>query len=142
MDAFKNKTLASRFGGLSCRTGVPEAGRRMATGGRAPHSIRTGTSALGVVVAGRGYPGSSEKGKLVELQIPGRNDGALVFHASTGRDSAGRIVTGGGRSFTVVGRGKDLAAASAAAYDAAPGVRFDGAWYRGDIGRKFIGGRP
>jgi phosphoribosylamine-glycine ligase len=68
-----------------------------------------------------------------------------VFHASTGHDAIGRVVTGGGRCFTVVGLGADLAEASRRAYAAIDRVRFDGAWHRGDIGARFTrspGGRP
>jgi phosphoribosylamine-glycine ligase len=34
--------------------------------------------------------------------------------------------------------GRDLAEAAARAYTAADAVSFDGAWYRRDIGRKFM----
>ncbi|OHD69931.1 MAG: phosphoribosylamine--glycine ligase [Spirochaetes bacterium RBG_13_68_11] len=95
-------------------------------------------AALGVVVASRGYPERSEKGVPVEPIEPPPPGEALVFHASTGRDAAGRVVTGGGRCFTVVGIGADLADASRRAYAAVPGIRFDGAWHRGDIGVRFI----
>jgi phosphoribosylamine--glycine ligase len=96
-------------------------------------------AALGVVIASRGYPEKSAKGVPVEPIAAVRPAEALVFHASTGRDAAGRVVTGGGRCFTVVGRGADLAEASRRAYAAVPGVRFDGAWHRGDIGARFAG---
>ncbi len=98
-------------------------------------------AALGVVIASQGYPESSRKGVPVEIS-PGRDDGRTqIFHASTTRDSSGRIVTGGGRCFTVVGLGGDLREASEAAYEAVGRVRFEGGWHRGDIGRKFMGGK-
>ena len=97
-------------------------------------------AALGVVIAGRGYPGRSAKGVPVELAAP--PEGSLVFHASTGRDAAGRVVTGGGRCFTVVGLGADLTEAARRAYAAVPGVRFDGCWNRSDIGARFTKGNP
>jgi phosphoribosylamine--glycine ligase len=98
---------------------------------------------LGVVVASRGYPESSEKGVPVEPLPALARDKALVFHASTTMGADGRPRTGGGRCFTVVGLGDELRAASANAYAAVGQVRFDGAWFRGDIGKKFIdGGRP
>jgi phosphoribosylamine--glycine ligase len=99
-------------------------------------------ASLGVVVASRGYPERSEKGVPVEPIVVPRPGEALVFHASTGRDSRGRVVTGGGRCFTVVGIGADLAEASRRAYAAVPAVRFDGAWHRGDIGARFIKEKP
>lgn len=97
-------------------------------------------AALGIVVAAQGYPGSYEKDRLVEPipRLPERE--ALVFHASTAVSADGRILTSGGRCFTVVGRGRDLAEASRRAYEAVGAVRFPGAWHRGDIGAKHIGG--
>ena len=102
-----------------------------------PPAAGTG-AALGVVIAGRGYPESSEKGALVSaIPSPSARE-SIVFHASTVRDESGRVRTGGGRCFTAVGRGRDLPDAAAHAYAAAEGVKFDGAWFRRDIGRKFM----
>jgi len=108
-----------------------------------PGSWQPAAAALGIVVASRGYPESSERGVAVQPIPPLPEDRALVFHASTTAGSDGQVLTGGGRCFTVVGRGPDLLSASEAAYAAVDAVRFDGAWHRGDIGRKFIdGGTP
>jgi phosphoribosylamine--glycine ligase len=95
-------------------------------------------AALGVVIAGRGYPENAEKGAVVSPipELPPTDE--LVFHASTFTGNDGKVRTGGGRCFTAVGLGRDLAAASEHAYRAAPKVCFDGAWYRGDIGKKFM----
>jgi phosphoribosylamine---glycine ligase len=102
---------------------------------------RPAGAALGVVIASRGYPDHAEKGALVEpFEVPAGGE-SLVFHASTSRGADGRTRTGGGRCFTAVGLGTDLRAASGKAYQAAEKVRFDGGWYRGDIGRKFIEGK-
>jgi phosphoribosylamine--glycine ligase len=95
-------------------------------------------TALGVVVASRGYPEKSEKGSRVAPFPASQPPGSVVFHASTLCDQSGQVVTGGGRCFTAVGVGRDLAEASGHAYAAAATVRFDGAWYRHDIGRKFM----
>ncbi|MGA2380969.1 MAG: phosphoribosylamine--glycine ligase [Spirochaetia bacterium] len=102
-----------------------------------PPASRPG-AALGVVIAGRGYPENAEKGALV-APIPVLPEAeSVVFHASTVCDAAGRVRTSGGRCFTAVGMGRDLAEAAARAYTAADAVSFDGAWYRRDIGRKFM----
>jgi phosphoribosylamine--glycine ligase len=95
--------------------------------------------ACGVVVAAPGYPGAYPKRLAVEL--PGEaGEGQLLFHASTSRGSAGRVLTGGGRCFTAVGLGKDWPAARSRAYELARKVRFEGAWFRPDIGEKMYGG--
>jgi len=111
-------------------------------------------TACGVVIAAPGYPASYPKGLAVDLSraeaavqaglpeidtdgIPGPE--ALLFHAATARDPAGQLRTGGGRCFTAVGIGPDWKTARERAYALAGSVRFEGAWYRPDIGAKFYG---
>ena len=94
--------------------------------------------AVCVVVAADGYPGAYEKGIAVEALPPADDRSGLVFHASTTLDKDGTIRTGGGRSFSVVGLGSDSLSAMSRAYELAEAVKFDGAWYRTDIGRKFF----
>ena len=102
-----------------------------------PLQIST-NSALGVVVASYGYPGEYQKGIPVESLPKPKDAKQLIFHASTKRNSQGQVVTGGGRCFTVVGIGPNMLSANQHAYKAVPGVVFDGAWWRGDIGKKFF----
>jgi phosphoribosylamine---glycine ligase len=94
-------------------------------------------NAVGVVIAAPGYPGPYPKGlRVEEIDVGGLKD-ALVFHASTGRDGSGRLVTGGGRCFTAVALADEMLTANASAYETARRVKFEGAWFRPDIGRKF-----
>jgi len=58
---------------------------------------------------------------------------AYLLHAGTAIDAAGDLVSAGGRVLNVVGSGRDLAAARAAAYDLAASVSMRGGWYRRDI---------
>lgn len=92
-----------------------------------------GGAAVGIVVAAGGYPGRPERGQPIEGLDRARSTGALVFHAGTDRDEAGRYRTAGGRVLTVVGRGRDLVAARASAEAAAGEIRFDGHQRRRDI---------
>jgi phosphoribosylamine---glycine ligase len=95
-------------------------------------------SAVGVVVASKGYPAGYNKGIPVD-SLPGtENKNSFVFHASTQRNKKGQIVTGGGRCFTVVGVGPTILSANMRAYEAVPSVVFKGAWSRTDIGQKFF----
>lgn len=95
-------------------------------------------SALGVVVASKGYPDAYKTGVRVTSLPSFKGGEVLVFHASTKTDAAGHVVTGGGRCFTVVGLGTNLLNANVRAYEAAERIGFEGAWYRKDIGRKFF----
>jgi phosphoribosylamine---glycine ligase len=97
----------------------------------------SGRFACGVVIAAPGYPGAYPKGLRVDLSgaEPAGGD-ALLFHASTARGSDGSVLTGGGRCFSAVGLGSGWDEARARAYDLASRVRFEGAWFRPDIGAR------
>jgi phosphoribosylamine---glycine ligase len=93
---------------------------------------------VGVVLASRGYPDSSQSGCVIEgvaesEQIPG----VSVFHAGTALRE-GRLVTAGGRVLTIVGSGNDFAQAIDRAYEGVGKISFDGMQYRRDIGRKAL----
>lgn len=95
-------------------------------------------SAVGVVVAAKGYPATYKHGIAVDSLPEPVNRHAMVFHATTGRNAEGRVTTGGGRCFTVVGIGPTILSANKRAYEAVPKICFDGAWSRKDIGQKFF----
>ncbi len=101
-----------------------------------PTRLTAGAAAC-VILAAPGYPGEYPK----DLPITGLDDGggldeALVFHAGTRRDDAGRIVTAGGRVLAVTGAGPSLADALNQAYAGVSRIHFEGAHYRTDIGKK------
>jgi phosphoribosylamine--glycine ligase len=92
---------------------------------------------VGVVMASRGYPASSESGKPITGIADSEHLGALVRHAGTA-ERDGAIVTAGGRVLTVVAQGQDFADAIEKAYAAVRAITFDGMQYRHDIGRKAL----
>jgi len=104
---------------------------------RAPAPAAAGpAAALAVVAAARGYPASPERGKTVEgVDGPDDRGDAVVFHAGTAR-SGERVVTAGGRVLAVTGLGPTLAAARDAAYRTLATIRFDGMFFRRDIGAR------
>ncbi len=90
---------------------------------------------VGVVMASGGYPGAFTTGKVIDgLDTAAALDGVAVYHAGTALDK-GRVVTAGGRVLTVVGSGPDFRTAMSRAYTGAATIRFDGAFYRKDIGK-------
>ena len=95
-------------------------------------------SALCVVIASGGYPGPYEKGKEVKSLPNFPEKDCIIFQASTKNGKDNKILTGGGRCFSVVGLGPNLVNASIRAYEAVPYVKFEGAWSRSDIGKKFF----
>lgn len=92
-------------------------------------------SAAVVVMASGGYPGSYQAGKIVEGIPEAEALGAQVLHAGTKREG-GNLVTAGGRVFGVVGVGESLQKALDTAYQGVGKVRYEGAFYRKDIGKK------
>ena len=93
---------------------------------------------VGVVLASRGYPESSESGRPIDgVEEAERVPGVSVYHASTARRD-GRLVTAGGRVLTVTARGASFTEAVARAYAGVLMISFDGMQYRRDIGRKAL----
>ena len=97
-----------------------------------------GERLVGVVLASRGYPESSESGQPIRgLDAAELMRGVSIYHAGTAKRDRD-IVTAGGRVLTVVGRGTDYGEAIARAYAAVDAISFDGMQYRRDIGRKAL----
>ena len=93
-------------------------------------------SAVCVVIASGGYPGSYEKGKVITgIADADALQGVKVFHAGTKIDSK-NIVNAGGRVLGVTALGQDLEAARNLAYEATAKIHFDGAFARSDIAAK------
>uniref|UniRef100_A0A8C8JYU1 Trifunctional purine biosynthetic protein adenosine-3 n=1 Tax=Oncorhynchus tshawytscha TaxID=74940 RepID=A0A8C8JYU1_ONCTS len=91
-------------------------------------------SAVTVVMASPGYPGSYKKG----VAITGRYEtGVQVFHAGTSLKEGG-VVSSGGRVLTVTAVRSSLEMALHAANRGVAAVGFPGAVYRRDIGHRGI----
>ena len=94
-------------------------------------------SSLGVVLAANGYPDAYAKGEIIS-DIPKENENGKVFHAGTGLDKDGYIVSSGGRVLCAVALGEDIATAQSSAYELVRQINWEGAYYRSDIGFKAI----
>jgi phosphoribosylamine---glycine ligase len=94
-------------------------------------------AALGVVMAAGGYPGSYNKGDVIEGLPVTDVPNAKVFHAGTALKD-GKVVTGGGRVLCVTALGGTVAAAQQHAYEVVRQIRWNGAQYRTDIGYRAI----
>lgn len=98
--------------------------------------------AVAVVLASKGYPGSYEKGKLINnLPETEALEGVRVYHAGTALNDKGDLVTSGGRVLAVCALGSDFQTARTLAYTAAALIDFDGKFYRSDIGARVLRGR-
>ena len=95
-------------------------------------------SAVCVVIASGGYPGSFEAGKKITgLEDAARANGLNIFHAGTTKRD-GNFYTAGGRVLGVTARAASLEEAVKRAYEACSRIRFDGMHYRKDIAAKAL----
>jgi phosphoribosylamine--glycine ligase len=89
-------------------------------------------TALTVVMAARGYPGTPEKGGAIDLSGVA-SDAAKVFHAGTALKD-GVLVANGGRVVAVTATGASVTEAQARAYAAVDAISFPSGFCRRDIG--------
>ena len=87
--------------------------------------------AVTVMMVSGGYPDDYRKG----IPVFGLEDvkESIVFHAGT-RTERGDVVTSGGRVLAVTSTGRNKEEALAKSYSSAALIRFDGAYFRRDIG--------
>ena len=89
-------------------------------------------TALTVVMAAKGYPGTPEKGGAIDLGAA-ETAGVKVFHAGTAlKDSA--LVANGGRVLNVTAMASSVTEAQQRAYQAVDAVSFPSGFCRRDIG--------
>ena len=90
-------------------------------------------SAVCVVMASGGYPGSYEKG--VAIEGLSKVEDSIVFHAGTGKKDE-KYYTSGGRVLGVTALGDNINTSRKIAYSNINQIDFAGAQYRTDIGIK------
>ena len=93
-----------------------------------------------VVMASAGYPEAYETGKAIVgiEQAESANSTVKVFHAGTRRDRDGSLQTSGGRVLNVCALGQDLPQAQDRANAACDQIKFEGAYFRRDIGCRVL----
>jgi phosphoribosylamine--glycine ligase len=92
-------------------------------------------TAVAVVVVSGGYPGEYTKGYEIEgISSIKQNK---VYHAGTA-GTGDKIVTSGGRVLVVTACADDLTSALDSVYDSVQQIRFEGSYYRRDIGKDLL----
>ncbi|HAS76953.1 MAG TPA: phosphoribosylamine--glycine ligase, partial [Marinobacter adhaerens] len=95
-------------------------------------------ASVGIVLAAGGYPGSYNKGDAISGLPDTETEGEKVFHAGT-RLNGDQVVTNGGRVLCATALGNTVTEAQKRAYELASRIRWDGVFYRKDIGHRAIG---
>lgn len=85
-----------------------------------------------LVLASDGYPNEYEKGKKI-TGLENIDENIIIFHAGT-KINNGNLVTNGGRVLNICADGNDLDEVRSKLYKAAEIIKFDGKYYRKDIG--------
>ncbi|MDA0267381.1 MAG: phosphoribosylamine--glycine ligase [Cyanobacteria bacterium] len=98
-------------------------------------------SAVCVVAAAEGYPGTYAKGMPITGLAAAEETGAVIFHSGT-QVKAGQVVSNGGRVLGVMAQGDSFDAALAEAYGAIALVAFESCYYRRDIGFRIQATKP
>jgi phosphoribosylamine--glycine ligase len=98
---------------------------------------KPGASAC-VIAASAGYPGSYTTGRKISgLEEAAQVPGVQVFHSGTSQRE-GQYVTEGGRVLGVTAAAPDLERSLSLAYEALSHIKFEGMYYRRDIGRRSL----
>ena len=106
-----------------------------ARGEKMPPSVAfKNQSAMVVVLASNGYPGSYTRGEIITEPVKS-SAGSVLIHAGTKAEN-GEIVTAGGRVLGAVGIGSTLREAKKNAYDLVDDVHFESKYFRSDIGHR------
>ncbi|VAW76933.1 Phosphoribosylamine--glycine ligase [hydrothermal vent metagenome] len=94
-------------------------------------------TALGVVLAAKGYPAQYPKGDLIDGLDSIPEEHCKIFHAGTVNDN-GKVLTAGGRVLCATALGDDIAHAQEQAYQLVNKISWNGMQYRSDIGYRAI----
>jgi phosphoribosylamine--glycine ligase len=95
-------------------------------------------TALVVVMAAAGYPGSYKKGTVIEgLDEASHVEGVTIFHAGT-KEQDGQVLANGGRVLGVTATGASVKQAQERAYQAVGRIRWPEGFCRRDIGWRAI----
>jgi phosphoribosylamine--glycine ligase len=98
-------------------------------------------AAVTVVLASEGYPASYPTGVPIDgIDDAEAIEGVTVFHAGTGRDPDGQLVTAGGRVLAVTGQAGTISEARERAYRGVAEIHFDGMQFRTDIAAHAVEG--
>lgn len=136
----------------NCRMGDPETevvmprlesdlvGLCVAATQKELHMVKVATdprAAATVMAVSRGYPSGYEKGYPISGLGESYGKQSIVFQAGTA-EKDGEIVTSGGRVLCVSSYGSDIGEAVNISLDVLEYIRYDGIYYRTDIGYEFI----
>ena len=96
----------------------------------------TDNTAITVVIASKGYPGTFKKGiELPSLNNLNKQDDILIFHSGTAKNDNEDLISSGGRVLSVTAIGDNVQDCRHKAYKAVEEINWNKGFYRRDIGK-------
>ena len=96
----------------------------------------TDNTAITVVIASKGYPGTFKKGiELPSLNKFDKQDDILIFHSGTAKNDNENLISSGGRVLSVTAIGDNVQDCRQKAYKAVEEINWNKGFYRRDIGK-------
>ena len=96
----------------------------------------TDNTAITVVIASKGYPGTFKKGiELPSLNNLNKQDDILIFHSGTAKNDNENLISSGGRVLSVTAIGNNVQDCRQKAYKAVEEINWDKGFFRSDIGK-------
>ena len=93
-------------------------------------------TAITVVVASKGYPGTFKKGiELPSLNKFDKEENILIFHSGTAKNDNKDLISSGGRVLSVTAIGDNVQDCRQKAYKAVDEINWNKGFYRRDIGK-------
>ncbi len=92
-------------------------------------------TALGIVMASQGYPGTYTSGEIIQGLDASGEPSHKIFHAGTAMNDNGQVITAGGRVLCAVAQGRNIRIAQEKAYQLVKQIHWKHCYYRHDIGR-------
>ena len=91
-------------------------------------------SAITIVMAAKNYPNQPRINDEI-IGLDSQNQDTYIFHAGTILTNS-KVLTAGGRVLGITAKAKTLEQATNKAYKLIDNIKFEGAQYRNDIGKK------
>ena len=96
----------------------------------------TDNTAITVVIASKGYPGTFKKGiELPSLNNLNKQDDILIFHSGTAKNDNENLISSGGRVLSITAIGDNVQDCRQKAYDIVEEINWDKGFFRSDIGK-------
>lgn len=101
-------------------------------------NIKDNFFSTSLVLSSKGYPESYENGKIISIDEKNMPDNTYTFYAGAKLNKEKKLETAGGRVLAITACAPTIKESIDLVYESVKNVKFDGAYYRNDIGHKAL----